>query len=181
MKLNYKKSLKLITLLVSALLIATVSADIYNYLYLDATMGVQGLALGWDDGTDTGVIADINGLTCSVTGLTGPAGGTREYSDAVRLTATGATVTFYVEVIDVTGTSTGDMDTIVVKIYDTSDDSLVTGSTLTVWDNGVGSTPTSSMTILEDGIWRVSYEISWKDTAIVGDTVTAALRVVIPP
>ncbi|MEM3623613.1 MAG: hypothetical protein QXR76_07590, partial [Candidatus Bathyarchaeia archaeon] len=42
MKINYKRSLKFVTLLISALFISTASAAIYNYMYMYSTIGVKG-------------------------------------------------------------------------------------------------------------------------------------------
>jgi hypothetical protein len=47
MKINYKKSLKLITLLISAILIATVSATTYKYMYLEGTVTIGTQELAW--------------------------------------------------------------------------------------------------------------------------------------
>jgi hypothetical protein len=47
MKLNYKKSLKFVTLLISALLIATVSAATYSYMYLNGTVTIGTQKLVW--------------------------------------------------------------------------------------------------------------------------------------
>jgi hypothetical protein len=47
MKLNYKKSLKFITLLISAILIATVSATTYKYMFLEGTINIGTQELAW--------------------------------------------------------------------------------------------------------------------------------------
>jgi hypothetical protein len=53
MKINYKKSLKFITLLISALLIATVSATAYKYMYLEGTVTIGTQKLVWiKDGSE---------------------------------------------------------------------------------------------------------------------------------
>ena len=56
MKPNYKKSLKFITLLISAILIATVSATTYKYMYLDGTVTIGAQELAWIK-TGTGEIS----------------------------------------------------------------------------------------------------------------------------
>src|SRR4030042_7201911 len=118
-----KKSLKIITLLISALFIATVSAEVYNYLNFSAGVGVEGLSLNWDDTTiDSVLSADIQGVLCTLTGLSGPAGGTRTYTTAINLTSTVAT-TFKIEVVSVAtagGSGTTVLDSIEVRIYDAS-------------------------------------------------------------
>jgi hypothetical protein len=155
--LKNQKSLKIIALLVSALMISTASATIYNYLNLSAGVGVEGLTLAWNDtGIDSGLSATIAGATCTLNGLKGPAGGTRTYSNAIKLTSTAAT-TFDLEVVSVettTGAGTDNLDSIVINIY--NEGSLLQ-DTLTVFD------------------------ITWKTTAVAGtDSVTVTLKVTTP-
>lgn len=177
MKLNYKKSLKLVTLLVTALLIATASAEVYNYLTLSASVGVEGLALVWDKtGIDSGLSATIYGATCTVNGLKGPVGGARTYSKAIGLNATAAT-TFDVEVVDVTGSGTGDLDYMFIEIYD----STTLKGNLTVWQNNAkGTTPVTDLSIGASAAWRFEWHIAWKTTADISDTVTVTLKVTTP-
>jgi hypothetical protein len=177
MKLNYKKSLKLLTLLVTALLIATVSAEVYNYLSLSAIVGVEGLTLVWDNtGIDSGLSAAITGATCTLSGLKGPVGGTRTYSKAIGLNAT-ADTTFDIEVVDVTGGGTGDLDYIFIEIYDVSS---LKGN-LTVWQNNAkGTTPVTDLSITANAAWRLQWTIAWKTSADTSDTVTVSLKVTTP-
>jgi hypothetical protein len=63
MKINYKKSLKFITLLISAILIATVSAATYKYMYLEGTVVIGSQELAW---IKTGV-GEISGSTVTQT------------------------------------------------------------------------------------------------------------------
>jgi hypothetical protein len=181
MKMNYKKSLKFATLLIASLLIATVSAEVYNYLSLSANVGVEGLTLEWDDtGLDSGLSATIYGATCTISGLKGPVGGTRTYSKAIGLKAT-ANGTFDIEVVSVTGTGgsgTDALDSIVVRIYDEGN---VSKGNLTVWASGAkGTTPVTDLQIQNGDVWRLAWEITWKSSAQVGDTVTVALKVTTP-
>jgi hypothetical protein len=177
MKLNYKRSLKFVTLLISALLIATASAEIYNYLNFSAGVGVEGLNLNWDDtGIDSGLSANIQGVSCTLTGLKGPAGGTRTYNNAIKLTSTAAT-TFDIEVVDVTGTATVNLTSIVVRIYDNGD---TLRGTLTVWDGSVGDTPVTDLSMTGAVTWRLEWDITWASTAIVSDSVTVTLKVTTP-
>lgn len=52
MKPNYKKSLKFVTLLLSALLIATASAAVVRHMEIQGTVTVGALRLVWIDGAD---------------------------------------------------------------------------------------------------------------------------------
>jgi len=178
MNVKIKKSLKIITLLMTAAIIATASAEIYNYLNFSAGVGVEGLNLNWDaTGIDTGLSADIDGVLCTLSGLKGPAGGTRTYNNAIKLTSTAAT-TFDIEVVSVTGTGTVNMTSIVVRIYD---EGSVLRGTLTVFSGGsAGTTPVIDLSMTGAVTWRLEWDITWASTAIVGDTVTVTLKVTTP-
>jgi len=53
MKMSTKKSLKFVTLLISALIIGTASAAVYNYMQINATVGVKGFDVNFYAGADT--------------------------------------------------------------------------------------------------------------------------------
>jgi hypothetical protein len=172
MKMNYKKSLKLVTLLVTALLIATASAETYNYLFLNASIGVEGLPLTWVQGSD-GLTTSITGATCSLSGLQGPAGGTKTYTEAVNITASANTI-FNLQAASVTG-STSEMSSIIVKVYNASAN---LEGTLTVWDGSSTGSPVNGLSITSGETWRFQWEISWADGAT--GSVSVQLKVEIP-
>jgi len=66
MNVNYKKSAKLILLLISTLLIATVSAATYRYMYIDGSVTVGTAKLIWIEGLDSPGDATISGSTYTV-------------------------------------------------------------------------------------------------------------------
>jgi len=169
-----KKSLKLVTLLMTAALIATASAATYNYLFLNAATSVEGLPLAWVQGTDSTVIYTPAGATCSISNLTGPAGGTKIYSDAVRITATSDT-TFNLRIASVTG-ATGEMSSIVVRLYDTS--SGDSKGNMTVWTGSAVGSDLTSLSIVNGETWRLQWEISYAEGAT--GAVNVQLKVEIP-
>ena len=174
-----KKSLKIITLLITAAFIATASAEIYNYLNFTADVGVEGLTLNWDDTSiDTGLSATIQGVACTLSGLMGPAGGTRTYNNAIKLTSTAAT-TFDIGVVSVTGGGTIDLTSIEVRIYDEGD---TLQGTLDVFSgSSAGTTPVEDLSMTDAVTWRLEWDITWASTASAGvDTVTVTLQVTTP-
>ena len=184
MNAKYKKSLKIVTLLITAAFIATASAEIYNYLNFSAGVGVEGLSLNWDATTiDSGLSADIDGVLCTLTGLSGPAGGTRTYTTAINLTSTAAT-TFKIEVVNVVtagGSGTTVLDSIEVRIYDDSGGPSTLKGTLDVFSGGnPGSTPVTGLTMADADSWRLEWDISWSSSATVSDSVTVTLKVTTP-
>jgi 4-hydroxybenzoate polyprenyltransferase len=83
--MNYKKSMKLVVLLISSILIATVSATIYDYMNLNGAVGVQGMSLAWLLGADNSTAGtQINGVTATLANLKGPPNGTRVYTEIGR-------------------------------------------------------------------------------------------------
>jgi hypothetical protein len=72
MKPIYKKSVKFITLLITALLIATVSAATYRYMYIDGSVTVGSAKMVWVEGTDSPGDATVSGSTYTVDFDVGP-------------------------------------------------------------------------------------------------------------
>ena len=180
MKPNYKKSLKFVTLLISALLIATVSATIYDYMYLNANVGVEGMSLAWELGADNSTAGtQINGVTATLINLKGPPNGTRIYADPVRLNNTGgSTVTFDLLVDTVSGNSVY-LDSIVVRIYNVTNDASI--SNVTIWSNATGKgTGPTGLQIGSNYAWRFQWEIKWQSTALVSHTVAVYLKIKVP-
>jgi hypothetical protein len=106
MNINYKKSLKLITLLISSLLIATVSAQIYNYMYITGSGEVTTTGLQWETGPDAPSTTSISGPTVSVPMNTSN-GNPRNYTDCLHLVnLDNAAHSFNISVTS----STGDID-----------------------------------------------------------------------
>ena len=64
MNAKYKKSLKIVTLLITTIFIATVSADVYRYMYIDGTVTIGSAKLVWSPGSVTPTIA---GSTATIT------------------------------------------------------------------------------------------------------------------
>ncbi len=176
-KIRSIKALKFLGLLISAILIATVSAALYDYMYLDAKVSVEGIALKWVNGTDAGSAGtSISGLTATLNTLKGPPNGTRVYADPVRLNNTGTAVTFNITVFAVTG-ATANMSSIIVRIYNMTNSASIRN--VTVW-NGAKGTGETNLSIGAGHEWRFQWEVTWKAIALASDTVDANLRLQVP-
>jgi hypothetical protein len=179
MNINYKKSLKLLTLLVTSLLIATVSATIYDYMYLNGSVGVQGMALKWVDGADaTDAGTQINGVTATLTQLKGPPNGTRIYADPVRLWNNGTSAASIDILIDAVTGDTTEMDSIVVRIYNLNTTSWV--QNMTIWSGGAKGSDATGLSVTSYHSWRFQWEIKWKSTATTANSVTVNLKIKVP-
>ncbi len=62
-KIGSKKALKFLGLLISAMLIATVSAVTYRYLYIDGSITVSSQKMSWILGNDAPLGSSISGTT----------------------------------------------------------------------------------------------------------------------
>lgn len=174
MNINYKKSLKFITLLLASSLIATASATVYTQMSLTGTVGVAGLSLKWVAGTNPNVTCNIVGSLCTLTGLNGYPGQTTTYNDTVRITNAGSsTATFNITTTGCTG-STNNLTSIYVKIYNSTDGSLL--NTLNVWVNNTIGNPLTSLQIGAGVTWKLGWDITWSVNATISDSVNVALR-----
>lgn len=177
-KLNWKRSTKLVTLLLSSLLIVTASASIYNYMYLDASVGVEGIDLEWKLGADNSTAGtQIAEATATLTNLKGPPNGTRIYGDPVRLNNTGSAETFDLLIDGVSG-STANLSSLIVRIYNVTNDASI--ENLTVWSSGSQGSDLTGLSIGSLHEWRCQWEITWKSIAITSDSVTVNLKIEVP-
>ncbi len=179
MNANYRKYLKFVALLATAILIGTASATIYDYMNLNATVGVQGMGLQWLPGSEQASAGtDIEGVTATLTQLKGPPNGTRKYSDPVRLNNTGvAAVSFNLTIFSLTG-DTAQLDSLVVGIYSMNTSLLV--DTLSIWSGGAQGSDLMNLQIPANNVWRLQWEITWKSTATPSHSITVNLKIQVP-
>jgi hypothetical protein len=173
MNTNYRKSLKIVALLVSSLLIATVTATVYNQLFQTGHVTATTYGVQWISGTDT-VGLTINGATCSMSSLSAPVGGAKNYTDPVRLNNTEASQhTFNLIIVSATGNTTH-LSYIYVRLYNS------TGSykdTLTVWAGGSQGSNLSGLQIAGHDYWKFEYDIKWDTSSTSSSYVDVSLRV----
>jgi hypothetical protein len=173
MKLNYKKSLKFVTLLISSLLIASVSAATYMYMYVESgQISITTGGLKWLKGPDANVGTTITGNT--VTGLSlNVLNGTEQFFNLtlyVKNTDSGTPHTFSINVTSSTG-ATSDFDYMYLKLYDNSTNSYKNQINLLTSGSMV-----SGLTINGNEVWRVSFYTKAKSTVISG-TVTFTVKI----
>jgi len=179
MKINYKKSFKLVTLLAMSLVIATASAAIYDYMYLNSNVGVQGMTLKWLNGTDsTDAGIQISGVTATLTQLKGPPNGIRIYADPVRLYNNGSSASTIDILIDAVSGDTSEMDSIVVRIYNINNSTWV--QNMTIWSNGAKGSDATGLSMTGYHLWRFQWEIKWKSTATTANSITVNLKIKVP-
>jgi hypothetical protein len=84
-KISSKKALKFLGLLISAMLIATVSATVYNYMFINGTGQATTTGLRWVEGTGAPSGTAISGPTVTALPLTTSEGNPRNYTDCLRI------------------------------------------------------------------------------------------------
>jgi len=134
MKLNYKKSLKFVTLLISAILIATVSAEIYSYMYIEGSGAITTQELKWVLGTSAPSGATVQGSYVKNLNLTIPMNSLlKNFTDCLRIVNDNATgITFDLEITSVYG-DISKFTTFNLIVYNSTDDPY---ATLDVKDQG---------------------------------------------
>ena len=182
MKINYKKILKLVTLLVTSLLIATVSAATYN-MFMDATVGVTATELSFaenapDFTTCGGTLSDSDQRVTFST-MNGKPGVEAIYNP-VNI-ANGAVAAHDIELVldSWTGAAQTNLYSITVTMYNGG---TPQGNSIVLYPTGEGTSVTTSGTvnIAISGTWQVEWKVYWKGTAVPGtDTVDVALLLIV--
>jgi hypothetical protein len=130
MNAKYKKSLKIVTLLITAIIIGTVSATTYNYMYLSGSVTIGAAELVWIEGTDLADNTTISGGTATMT-LTVQPGVGQNFTEGLFLKNEGTT-SHALNITVTTAMSTDDFDTANAYIYTNSSGSWAYLDTLTL-------------------------------------------------
>ena len=155
MNAKYKKSIKFMTLVLTALIIATVSATTYKYLFIDGSVDIGSQKVVWvkDGSTVTGdtVTMDFDvepGVQSNET--------ERLYLNNVDSADHNMTITVTTAVSPVT------FESFNIKIYENStaspDWTLLDTLAVTVQDDSY-STYTNNEPLVQDGFFRLDFEI----------------------
>jgi hypothetical protein len=178
MKINYKKSLKLVTLLAVSLLIASASATVYTTMYMKATpITIQASEVKFTTGNDTSSASgSINpsGTEVVFTGMTVAPNATRTYSQAVNVTDSGGDHNITLLTDSITGNLTG-FKFINITIYNEA--GVKQGDSIRISPTLSNVTSTTQLTIGASKTWSVEWIIVSIDSgAQEGSTVNAVLK-----
>jgi hypothetical protein len=171
MNVKFKKSLKFITLLVMALLIATVSATIYNYMYIAGSGQITTTGLSWALGNDAPGAASVSGPTATIP-MTTNLGNPRNYTDCLHLiNQDGTAHSFNITVT----TSTGDA-------ADFTEFNLVlfnaAGTEVEVLDLLTQGAATSTQSIGGSETWQILFELIPIESPTTGHEVDFTLTLI---
>ncbi len=161
MKINYKKSLKFLTMFISAALIATVSAQVYTYMYVDGTISIGAAKMVWLGGADFPADGTINGGTVTMD-LDVQPGASQNFSECLFLKnqdAADHNLTLSVT----TEVSTDTFEFYHIYIYKNSTGSWESVDTLdgTVL-NDQYSSYTANTPLIAGGFYRMTFEVKAK-------------------
>jgi hypothetical protein len=170
MEINHKKTLKLIVLLLSSLLIATVSAQAYRFMYIGGTVTItSGTGLGWVKGDEASPGTSISGSTATV---------------ALSIdNGTIANFTHYLYLQELNSST----HSLVINITDAADTNLyeANGFNMTICDNSsqtlidtldVLTTDSYSGNIDADAKWHIIFEVATKTDATGSDSFDIQFR-----
>jgi hypothetical protein len=181
MKMNYKKILKLVTLLITSLLIGYVSAQTYSELFMYATpitIGQAGVKFVTATNT-TNMGGSINpaGTTVTFSGVTIEPGQTVTYDKAVNITSNASGVKNLTMTRDsITGNFSTNFDYINVTIIAANGTSL--GNSIEIVSSGTNVTTTGVINGITNGeTWTVRWIIKTSQGATNGETTSVTLKV----
>jgi len=115
-KIRSKKSLKFLGLLISSLLIATVSATTYRYLYIDGSIEVGTRYMIWILGNDAPSGASISGTT-AIVDFKVEQGTPVNFTEALFLKNQNATGSFTYNITVLTNVDSGDFQKAQMHIF----------------------------------------------------------------
>jgi hypothetical protein len=152
----------------------TVSAGVYNYLYLQASpISSKTAKVVFADGSDAaevGTSIGINGTYVMFSSMSGWPNATRVYENATVIKNEDGAVDFTCQLSrDSWSGNTSSIDELYVKVYDAAD---TLKGTLDVKTDGNYTT----FTIPHGEVWRVEWRIRWSATALSTDSVAVTLE-----
>ncbi|MGB9756595.1 MAG: hypothetical protein ACPLVJ_02305 [Candidatus Bathyarchaeales archaeon] len=182
MKINYKKSLKFVTLLVASILIATVSADFYSQMYMESHIGVDVAPkdLRFVEGanfTTAGGWLNPSKTVVKFSGMTGGQGVNKTYSEPVNITNVGSSHVFEMKFDSWTISNSSALEYITIAIYDENNNQK--GNMIYLPGNLQGTNSTGDVTIPQNANWRIEWVIRWVSDAASTNTVDVTIMILV--
>ena len=117
MKLNLKKSLKIVTLLILSLVIAVASSQVYSYMYIKGSASITTGGLSWALGVSAPSGATVNGYTVNNLNFSVPENTFQNFTDSLELTNNDATCHTFDLATTITAGSAADFTTFDMIVY----------------------------------------------------------------
>ena len=160
MNANYRKGLKIISLLVTALLIGSVSAATYVYMYIDGSITIGTAKLVWLEGADAPGDTSITGGTVTVDLDVQP--GLNQTLTECLLLKNQDSAAHNLTVTVTTSVSNSTFDIFEIFIYKNSTGSWASVDTLDGTTNDEYSTYTGNTPLIAGGYYRLGFEVKAK-------------------
>jgi len=119
MNAKYKKSLKIITLLITAAIVATASATTYNYMYIKGSASITTGGLSWALGSSAPGAATVSGYNVNNLNFSILKNTFQNFTDSVRLTNADGTSHTFSLASTVTAGDTSKFTTFDMVVYQT--------------------------------------------------------------
>jgi len=179
------KPLKLLALALSSLLIATASAAVYSYMFMEAKVGVKTTGMKFVEGTnpnftETGGQLLDNNQKVTFSQMNGIAGALVPYPEPVNITNDDPASHLIELVLDSwTGIAGTPLYNITITMYNSTN--VQQGASIVlVPGGGTGHITTSGDVIIGPSTtWRVQWLVRWKGNALTTDYVQVYLRVIV--
>lgn len=154
MKINHKKILKLLTLLITSILIATVSAQAYRFMYIEGSVSISETGLKWVKGDSAGTAVSIASSTATVS-LSVSNGTTANFTRHLYLqNLDGSGHSLMINITTAASPSYYESNGFNITIYDNSTDTYIDAldvlSTASYYSGNIGAS----------AIWHITFEIS---------------------
>lgn len=167
-----RKILRLLCFLLSALLVTTASAAVYNYVYLQASpISAETPYIKFVSGTDANSTIGTNGTWAIITNMTGWPNATRVYEDALEIQNFDGDPHNCELMFD---SWSGDMSSVLyiyVKVFN-SIGGTQQGGTLSV----TGGNSTGTFSLPASTTWYLQWEIKWDGAALSTYKVNVTLK-----
>ena len=172
-KITSRKALKFLGLLVSAMVIAAVSAQVYSYMYIQGTAEATTTGLRWVEGADAPNGTTISGGTVTALPLTTNEGNKRNYTDCLRIQNldAGEAHNFFLNVTSSTGNVSNWQEFNLVLFNATSG-----GTQQAVLDILTEGASVSGLTIGASETWGVLFELIPIANPIAGQQIVFEVK-----
>jgi hypothetical protein len=172
MQINYKKGLKLVTLLLTSLLIAFASAETFSELYMRSTpIEIEGAGVYFSNGANTTGIGTIfyGGTEVNFTGMKVQKSQKKIYSEAVNITNNAGVAKNITLVVTSTSGNLTAFSNVTISIIDET--GALKGSQIYLAPSGSNTTTTGKIVMGDTKVWAVKWEISAIPSADTGTTL----------
>jgi hypothetical protein len=185
MNAKYKKSLKIVTLLITSIIIATVSAASYSELFMyGSPITVASASVSFTDGDNTTDVSSV-GISSAGTEITFNTmsiepGETVTYEEAVNITngaGDSKTITMDVDLNSVTGYFDTNFDYVNITMIDAGGNPK--GASIEIVSTGTNVTTTGGQAMADTEVWAVKWIIAAKNDATPAQAFSITLKVTV--